>query len=167
MQAVCIMSILTLILKMSTLYDKTLCKIDNFIFFKWLLLECSMLIKFPLTLLLMYMYIPLDYEGDVLKDNLQKKLDYCLLPKAAWEKFIFWYGLTSGSKPICRLHTLLVHINKSISYNYTYLTCIHRYVVEYGKRLDVEIYLLNLKLCLHPFTNEIHCHLFSIADTIS
>ena len=121
-----------------------------------------------LTFILLLMYIPLD--SHTLKDHLMEELDYCLLPKAAWKKFILWYGLTSGSKPICRLHTLLVHIDKFISYNYTYLSFIHRHVVIYGtyvKRLKVEVYLFDLKLCLHPFINEIQQFSFSRAVTIS
>ena len=41
-------------------------------------------------------------EGDLLKDHLMEELDYALLPKAAWEKLVSWYGLTPGSREICR-----------------------------------------------------------------
>ena len=42
--------------------------------------------------------------------------------------------------------------------------------MEYGtyvKHLKVEVYLIDLKLTLHPHTNEIKTHSFSRADTIS
>ena len=122
-----------------------------------------------LTFILLLMYIPLDYERDTLKDHLMEELDYELLPKAAWEKFILWYGLTLGSKPICRLDFLSIQ-TKLISYICTYLFFIHRYVVQYGtyvKHLKVEVYLFDLKLCLHPFINEIQQFSFSKGDTIS
>ena len=41
-------------------------------------------------------------QSNVLKDHLMEELDYALVPKAAWEKFEQWYGLSQGSKPIER-----------------------------------------------------------------
>ena len=44
-----------------------------------------------------------------------------------------------------------------------------RHVVEYGtyvKRLKVEVYLFNLKVCLHPHVNEDKPAQFSRADTV-
>ena len=40
-------------------------------------------------------------QSNVLKDHLTEE-DYALVPKAAWEKFEQWYGLSQGSKPIER-----------------------------------------------------------------
>lgn len=52
-----------------------------------------------------------------------------------------------------------------------YIVCIlyYRSVVEYGtyvKHLKVEVYLFDLKLCVHPQINELKVHSFSRADTI-
>lgn len=44
-----------------------------------------------------------DIETDTLKDHLMEELDYALIPKPAWDKLSQWYGLTAGSRPICRL----------------------------------------------------------------
>ncbi len=33
-------------------------------------------------------------------------IDYALLPKTAWEKFVLWYWLSPGSGPICRYVTV-------------------------------------------------------------
>ena len=41
-------------------------------------------------------------QSNVLNDHLMEELDYALVPKAAWEKFEQWYGLSQGSKPIER-----------------------------------------------------------------
>jgi ubiquitin carboxyl-terminal hydrolase 4/11/15 len=82
---------------------------------------------------------------DQLKDHLMEELDYSLLPKPAYEKLVHWYGLSPGSKPICRR------------------------VVEFGtyvKHLKVEVYLFDLKLCVHPNINETTSIPFSRADTI-
>lgn len=46
----------------------------------------------------------------------------------------------------------------------------YRRVVEYGtyvKHLKVEVYLFDLKTCIHPHVNDIKHMTFSRADTIS
>ena len=60
-----------------------------------------------------------------LKDHLMEELDYILLPQAAWDKLVAWYGLSEGSSPI------------------------PRQVVEYGlymKHCKVEVYLLEFSV---------------------
>ena len=47
---------------------------------------------------------------------------------------------------------------------------LYRRVVEYGtyvKHLKVEVYLFDLKLCVHPHINDPKQYCFSRADTIS
>ena len=99
-----------------------------------------------------------------------EELDYSLLPEAAWNKLTAWYGLSQGSRPINRytrpsilpgLHELLVCVCVCV--------CPCRKVVEHGlymKHCKVEVYLLELKLSLHPKLNEPVNKFFSRADTI-
>ena len=54
-----------------------------------------------------YVYIHILYiahsQGSVLlKDELKELEHYVLLPEAVWCKFILWYGLADGSRPIGR-----------------------------------------------------------------
>jgi len=37
-----------------------------------------------------------------LKDQLMEELAYSLVPGAAWNKLVAWYGLSQGSRPIAR-----------------------------------------------------------------
>jgi ubiquitin carboxyl-terminal hydrolase 4/11/15 len=80
-----------------------------------------------------------------LKDHL-KEDDYSLLPKAAYDILVDWYGLSPGSRPI------------------------RRCVVEFGstisKTLKVEIYIFDIKLCVHSNINETKSCPFSRADTV-
>ena len=58
----------------------------------------------------------------------------------------------------------------SITIFCTLLLLLYRRVVEYGtyvKHLKVEVYLIDLKLAIHPHLNEYKPHSFSRADTIS
>ena len=53
---------------------------------------------------------------------------------------------------------------------YFIIILLYRRVVEYGtyvKHLKVEVYLIDLKLAIHPHLNEHKQHSFSRADTIS
>ena len=48
--------------------------------------------------------------------------------------------------------------------------CVSRRVVEYGtyvKHLKVEVYLIELNLCIHPHLNESKVRFFSRADLTS
>uniref|UniRef100_A0A1X7SQT9 DUSP domain-containing protein n=1 Tax=Amphimedon queenslandica TaxID=400682 RepID=A0A1X7SQT9_AMPQE len=79
-------------------------------------------------------------------NHLKEGQDYALLPEPAWNLLLSWYGLSVGSRPIIRN------------------------VVEYGqyvKHLKVEVYLIDLKLCVHPNINDIKTGSFSGVDTIS
>jgi ubiquitin carboxyl-terminal hydrolase 4/11/15 len=40
--------------------------------------------------------------GEELKEHLMEELDYYLLPAAAWEMLVSWYGISKGSHPIPR-----------------------------------------------------------------
>ncbi|XP_040437629.1 ubiquitin carboxyl-terminal hydrolase 4-like isoform X2 [Falco naumanni] len=87
-----------------------------------------------------------DPETQSLKELLVDELDYVLVPTEAWNKLVAWYGCIDGQQPIVRK------------------------VVEYGvfvKHCEVEVYLLELKLCesSNP-DNVISCH-FSKADTVA
>ena len=65
-----------------------------------------------------------------LKEHLLEGADYKVLPKNGWQKLVEWYTLEAGQEPI------------------------ERTVIEHGiytKEAKVEVYLLELKLCL--FTN--------------
>ena len=71
--------------------------------------------------------------------------DYFLLPEAAWTKLFSWYGLSQNSRPLARK------------------------VVDHGmymKHSEVEVYLLEFKLSLHPNLNSNRPHSFSRADTV-
>uniref|UniRef100_A0A1X7UAM8 DUSP domain-containing protein n=1 Tax=Amphimedon queenslandica TaxID=400682 RepID=A0A1X7UAM8_AMPQE len=84
--------------------------------------------------------------SETLKDHLIEEQHYALLPELAWNLLLSWYGLSVGSRPIIRT------------------------VVEYGsctKHLNVEVYLIDLQLYLHPNTNNIKRHSFSRADAVS
>ena len=74
-----------------------------------------------------------------------EELNYFLLPEIAWYKLTSWYGLLEQS------------------------TVIARKVVEHGmymKHLKVEVYLLELKLIIHPNINNFKLHSFSRGDTV-
>ena len=74
-----------------------------------------------------------------------EELDYFLLPEPAWIMLTTWYGLSSDSRPIARK------------------------VVEVGMymiRCEVEVYLLEFKLSLHPNLNITKTRSFSRADTV-
>ena len=79
----------------------------------------------------------------------------------------FWYPDMASSKVLnlfqgyglisCLVNTLL------------FLFKTTRYVVEYGtrvKRLQVEVYLVEFKLCVHPNVNDTKSFSFSMADNI-
>ena len=96
-----------------------------------------------------------------LKHNLMEEVDYALLSEPAWTLLFNWYGLSAESRPIAR-YTIIITI-----LNYYYII---RYVIEYSayaKNLRVEVYLVELKLCVHPYINDIKRQFFSRADTIS
>uniref|UniRef100_A0A1X7UAN3 Protein kinase domain-containing protein n=1 Tax=Amphimedon queenslandica TaxID=400682 RepID=A0A1X7UAN3_AMPQE len=96
---------------------------------------------------------PID-NNDLFKDNVSERLNhhlieelhYSLLPEPAWNLLLSWYGLSVGSRPIIR---------NLIEFG------------SYAKHLKVEIYLINLKLCVDPNTNNIKTGSFSRIDTIS
>jgi len=43
-----------------------------------------------------------DNNSDALRDHLMEELDYSLVPEAAWNKLVVWYGLSQGSRPLAR-----------------------------------------------------------------
>ncbi|MCG8623410.1 MAG: hypothetical protein MJE68_15635 [Proteobacteria bacterium] len=74
-----------------------------------------------------------------------EELDYFLLPESAWNKLTSWYGLLEQS------------------------TVIPRKVIEHGfysKHPQVEVYLLEFKLTIHPNLNHSKHHSFSRGDTV-
>lgn len=84
-------------------------------------------------------------NGGEIREHLIDELDYMLLPEEAWTKLVSWYGLNEGQEPIVRN------------------------VVENGlyvKLYQVEVYLVELKLCEN--SNLDHCisKKFSKMDTI-
>ena len=73
-------------------------------------------------------------KSDRLRDHLMEELDYFLLPTSAWNMLVTWYGLTDYSRAIPRK------------------------VVEHGmyvRHLKVEVYLLEFKLVIHPYFNNV------------
>ena len=76
--------------------------------------------------------------GDELKEHLMEVLDYSLVPEAAWEKLVQWYGMTANSRPIARKVVL-------------------------GK---VDVYLVEFKLCVHPNVDDFVMQKFSRNDTV-
>ena len=81
----------------------------------------------------------------MLKDALMEDLDYALLPKEVWKKFVSWYGIEESSRQIPRR------------------------VVEHGlyvRHLKVEVYLMEFKLALHPDVDSVKSKKFSRADTV-
>ena len=89
-------------------------------------------------------YIP-DTAEDRLKEHQMEGQDYSLVPEEGWVKFVEWYGMAPGSRPIARK------------------------VVEYGgymKHLQVEVYLLAFKLAVHPKLNKHTIKEFSRLDTV-
>ena len=86
-----------------------------------------------------------DVAKEKLKEHLIEELHYSLVPEAAWQKLIQWYGMAPGSRPIPRK------------------------VVWYGldmKHLKVEIYKLEFKLAVHPKLKEHIIEDFSRGDTV-
>ncbi|CAI8050693.1 Ubiquitin carboxyl-terminal hydrolase 4 [Geodia barretti] len=86
-----------------------------------------------------------DLDTGVLKEHLMEELDYSLVPEKAWRHLVWRYGLSDGSRPIARR------------------------VVKYGlymKHCKVEVYLLNIKLTLHPKLSEATTVELSRADTV-
>ncbi|XP_019855281.1 PREDICTED: ubiquitin carboxyl-terminal hydrolase 4-like [Amphimedon queenslandica] len=71
--------------------------------------------------------------------------NYTLLPEAAWSLLVSWYGLSVGSRSIVKN------------------------VEEHGvhKKLRVEVYLIELKMCVHPNSINIKTYSFSRGDLIS
>jgi len=72
-------------------------------------------------------------------------LDYSLIPKEVWQKFVSWFGIEELSRPI------------------------PRYMVEHGmyvKHCKVEVYLVEFKLALHPEVDSFVTKRFSRADTV-
>ena len=92
------------------------------------------------------MSLCLDKTSDTLRDHLIEEIHYFVLPEPAWNMLTSWYGLSSNSRPIARK------------------------VVEHGKMYmkycKVEVYLLKLKLTLHPNHNISKTRSFSRADTV-
>ncbi|CAN8017254.1 unnamed protein product [Ixodes persulcatus] len=85
-----------------------------------------------------------DNSGET-KDHLIDELDYVLLPQEAWDKMVSWYGLTPGQDPLPRR------------------------VIEFGmfvKHCKVEVYLMDLKLCLSTNLDQCITKKFSKVDTI-
>ena len=84
-------------------------------------------------------------EFNVLKEHLLEELDYWLLPEKAWQSLVEWYGIMDKQEPIARK------------------------VIEsgiYGKQLKVEIYLMDLNLCIQSdIDNVITCQ-FSKAEKL-
>ena len=80
-----------------------------------------------------------------LKEHLIDDLDYVLVPQEAWNKLVEWYGAVESQEAIARK------------------------VVEYGmfvKHCKVEVYLMELKLCVNGKQDTYVTHQFSKADTI-
>ena len=85
-----------------------------------------------------------DTSSSRLKQNLKEGRDYCLIPETEWKTLVESYGLATDSRPIPRK------------------------VVEYShlKRCEVEVYLLKLKLAVHPKLTEYVIEEFSRGDTV-
>lgn len=74
-----------------------------------------------------------------------EEVNYDLLPLAAWNDLLKWYGMVEGSLPIARI------------------------VQEHGryvKDLKVEVYLTKLKLCRHPDVDDCVIKKFSKTATL-
>ena len=83
--------------------------------------------------------------GRQLRDHLMEKLDYFLIPESAWNMLTSWYGLARNSEIIAR---------KVLVYG------------MYRKEINVEVYLLQFKLVVHPNFQHIKLCEFSRADTV-
>ena len=91
-----------------------------------------------------YFAVP-DVAKEKLKEHMMEELDYSLVPEAAWQKLIQWYGMTPGSRPIARK------------------------VIEYGlymKHLKVEVFKLEFKLAVYPKLSKHIIEDFSRVDTV-
>ena len=94
----------------------------------------------------LWVYVCANLDGSsAVRDHRMEELDYFLLPETAWNKLTTWYGLLEQS------------------------TVIARKVVEHGmymKHQKVEVYLLELKLTIHPNIDNFKLHSFSRVETV-
>ncbi|OQR71698.1 ubiquitin carboxyl-terminal hydrolase 4-like, partial [Tropilaelaps mercedesae] len=84
-------------------------------------------------------------DPEDLREHLIEELDYALMPEEAWDKLVEWYGFVPNQAPIART------------------------VVDYGmflKNLRVEIYKMELKICLHPNIDDLKTTRFSRVATL-
>ena len=83
-------------------------------------------------------------DNGKLKRHKTEDIDFKIVPAPAWDRFMSWYGITGESE-------------------------IKRKVIEYGKSVKqfrVEIYPLEVKVCVYPEEKEFDIILLSRCDTI-
>ena len=83
--------------------------------------------------------------NDDLKEHMMEEINYNLLPSAAWEALLKWFGMVQGSLPV------------------------PRFIQEHGryvKDLKVEVYLTKLKLCRHSDMDDCVVKKFSKTATL-
>ena len=73
-----------------------------------------------------------DPETESLREHRMEELDYYLLPEAAWNILVLWYGITKDSRPIARyIHvTVTVVIVTCIGYIPSFTTYLYRGPIE-------------------------------------
>ena len=84
-------------------------------------------------------------EPNVLKEHLVEELDYWLLPEKAWQSLVKWYGIMDKQEPVARK------------------------VIEHGmyvKKLKVEVYLMDLNLCIQSYIDNVITCQFSRVEKL-
>ncbi|XP_026223949.1 ubiquitin carboxyl-terminal hydrolase 11 [Anabas testudineus] len=83
-----------------------------------------------------------DLDSYHLKERLVENEDFVLVPAEAWHKLLAWYGIVDGQPPL------------------------ERKVVDLPSTLKVEVYPVEIFLCLHSNMENVITAQFSRADTI-
>lgn len=113
-----------------------------------------------------------DLDSFHLKERLVENEDFLLVPADAWHKLLSWYGMVDGQPPLERkvalprsTHTQDTRWIQGCSV--TKCVCVFVCeVVDLPSTLKVEVYPMEIFLCLHSNMENVISKQFSRADTI-
>lgn len=115
-----------------------------------------------------------DLDSYHLKERLVENEDFVLVPAEAWHKLLAWYGIVDGQPPLERkvpaagaTYTPSVEFVPWAAGDFCLCVCFPMYqVVDLPSTLKVEVYPVEIFLCLHSNMENVITAQFSRADTI-
>lgn len=92
--------------------------------------------------------------------------DFVLVPAEAWHKLLAWHGMVDGQPPLERRVTSAERSTADESYTSILTLTVFCQVVDLPSTLKVEVYPIEVLLCLHCNIENVITLQFSRTDSI-